>query len=77
MIDFNEKYKDLIERKYHVDFDENDVIMTGKYKTFGVTIRKDGKNILKQYSDISSEDALSNAHKIVQVIEKYMEHHLA
>ena len=76
MIDFNEKYIDLIERKYHVVFHENDVIMTDKYKTYGVTIRKNGKNILNQYSDISSEDALCNAHKIIQVIEKYREHQL-
>lgn len=76
MIDFNEKYEDLIERKYQVNFHENDIIMSGKSKTFGVTIRKDGKNVLDQFSDISSEEALCNAHKIIQVIEKYREHQL-
>ena len=73
MNDFKEKYNDLIKRGYSIDFyEENrDFPITGKYKAYCVSIKKNDKEVLKHFSRESTENALVNAYEMIKFSEEH------
>lgn len=74
MQDFKDKYDDLINRGYLINFYEEDrnYKITGKYHAFGVTIKKNGKNVLNHFSKKSCEEALIVAHELLEIRNRYV-----
>ena len=60
MLNYKEKYDNLIDRGYLIDFyeEERDYKVTGKYHAFCVPIKKKDKVELNHYSKGSYEKAL-------------------
>ncbi len=73
MIDFKEKYDDLINRGYLIDFYEEDreLKITGKYHAFCVSIKKKDKVVLNHFSKKSCEEALIVAHELLEIRNQY------
>jgi hypothetical protein len=69
---FNEKYNDLIKDGYEVSFhmEEKDFPMTGKYTAYCILVKKDGKKVFNDTSRVSYEEALYNAHTIINLLKK-------
>ena len=74
MEDFSNKFNDLLNRGYEINFNKKDEEskLTGKQTIYSVIINKNGKKILSFPSKISSEEALCNAYNIIPKIEKYL-----
>jgi len=74
MEDFNEKFNDLLNRGYEINFNKKneESKLTGKQTIYHVIIKKDGEKILSFPSKISSEEALCNAYNVIPKIEKYL-----
>ena len=73
MNDFKEKYDDLIKRGYSIDFyeEDRDFPITGKYKAYCVSIKKNDKEVLKDFSKESTEHALVNAYEMIKFSEEH------
>ena len=71
---YEEKYNDLINRGYLIDFyeEDKDYKITGKYHAFCVSIRKNGKYVLKHFSNESFEAALIVAHELLEIRNRYI-----
>ena len=69
MEDFKEKYDDLINRGYLINFyeEDRDYKITGKYHAFCVSIKKNGKAVLNYFSKKSCEEALIVAHELLEI----------
>ncbi|MEJ2615807.1 MAG: hypothetical protein P8Z35_12685 [Ignavibacteriaceae bacterium] len=69
MLNFKEKYDDLVNRGYLIDFYEEDrnYKITGKYHAFCVSIKKNGKVVLKHFSKKSSGKALIVSHELLEI----------
>ena len=74
MKDFKEKYDDLINRGYLIDFyeEDRDYKITGKYHAFCVSIKKNGRNVLNHFSKKSCEEALIVAHELLEIKNRYL-----
>jgi hypothetical protein len=74
MEDFKEKYDDLINRGYLIDFYEEDrnYPITGEYKAFCVSIKKEGKIVLNHSSKRSCKEALIVAHELLEIMNRHM-----
>ena len=73
MNDFKEKYDNLIKRGYSIDFyeEDRDFPITGKYKAYCVSIKKNDKEVLKHFSKESTEHALVNAYELIKFSEEH------
>jgi hypothetical protein len=69
MLNFKEKYDDLINRGFIVEFYEEDrnYPITGNYHAFCVSIKKNGETVLNHYSEKSHEQALIVAHEFIEI----------
>ncbi|MGA9291173.1 MAG: hypothetical protein WCE54_18795 [Ignavibacteriaceae bacterium] len=74
MEDFKEKYDDLINKGYLIDFyeEERDFKITGKYHAYCVSIKKNGKIMLNHFSRKSCEEALIVAHELLEIKNRYL-----
>ena len=74
MEDFKNKYDDLINKGYLIDFyeEDKDYKITGKYHVFCVSIKKKDKVVLNHYSKKSCEEALMVAHELLEIKNRYL-----
>ena len=74
MIEFKEKYDDLINKGYLIDFyeEDRDYKITGKYHAFCVSITKKDKVVLNHFSKKSCEEALIVAYELLEIKNRYL-----
>ena len=74
MEDFKEKYDDLINKGYLINFyeEEREYKIAGNYHVFCVSIRKNGKIIINHFSKKSYREALIVAYELLEIRSRFV-----